>query len=537
MLIIAIISGRIISWFGRIFNLGAGGTWPGEVALILNPNILQGLVAHIKKGIIVVAGTNGKTTTSLMIVKILEQHGYSVVHNSSGANLLNGVVSACIQKANWLGKLSADWGVFEVDENSLPIVISQLSSRLSETHGGIYHNPKSGVKDSSTPLRFARNDNALIIVLLNLFRDQLDRYGEVDVIAEKWSKALKNLPAKTTFVLNADDPLIAHLGNSVILEGVPLNGTTDRILDKKILSQQTSSLLQNDVKVRYFGIEDKTQFLKTREHATDSTFCLSCGHHLNYSGIYFSHLGIWKCDNCGAKRPQPHVSKVKIGLPGLYNEYNALAALSVAKSLNLDDQTTNDTLQNFQPAFGRQEEFVIDSIASLQNDNPKRIKVFLAKNPAGFNASLRTVLELISNCHPRPDRGSTISIDSRLRGNDDVLLLILNDRIPDGRDVSWIWDVDFEMIPENMMVIVSGDRVYDLALRVKYAQKSQIPILKFQSKPNRNNSKPVMFIEPGLKNAIQTGLGKIKAGETLYVLPTYSAMLEVRKILGGRKIL
>jgi len=483
--VLAICICRLLYILSQFLNFGAGGTWPGEVALTLNPNILQDLVKHIKKGIIVVAGTNGKTTTSLMIVKILEQHGYSVVHNSSGANLLNGVVSACIQKANWFGKLKADWGVFEVDENSLPIVISQLSSRLSETHGGIYHKPKSGVKDSSTAPPaggFARNDKALILVLLNLFRDQLDRYGEVDVIAEKWGRALKAISAQpsaftqelnTTYILNADDPLIAHLGTRVIA---------------------SSSPPRNDG-VAYFGIEDRTQFLRTREHATDSTFCLNCGHRLNYSGIYFSHLGIWKCDNCGAKRPQPQVSEVKIGLPGLYNEYNALAALSVAKSLNLDDQTTHDTLQNFQPAFGRQEEFTIGQ---------KKVKLFLAKNPAGFNASLRTVLEL------KPK----------------ALLLVLNDRIPDGRDVSWIWDVDFEMIPENVQVIVSGDRTYDMALRIKYSQKTWNTELNDQ-----------LRIEPNLAQAVETGLKSIKTGETLYVLPTYSAMLEVRKIVGGRKIL
>src|SRR3990167_6761454 len=176
MLIIAIISGRIISWFGRIFNLGAGGTWPGEVALILNPNILQGLVAHIKKGIIVVAGTNGKTTTSLMIVKILEQHGYSVVHNSSGANLLNGVVSACIQKANWLGKLSADWGVFEVDENSLPQVLKQMQCHSEHSEESSESVRSDAALDASPSVQHDRK--SLILVLLNLFRDQLDRYGE-----------------------------------------------------------------------------------------------------------------------------------------------------------------------------------------------------------------------------------------------------------------------------------------------------------------------------------------------------------------------
>ncbi len=397
MTTLAVLVGKLISSISKILGLGAGGTWPGEVALRLSPHILSSLASQLRKGVILVAGTNGKTTTASMVKTILEKQGLRVVHNASGANLENGVVSALIEQHN------GDWGVFEVDENTLPTVLKSVR-------------PK-------------------IIVLLNLFRDQLDRYGEVDVIAEKWEKALRDRHA--TIIANADDPLVAHLG------------------------------LKSDAV--FFGINDKTKFFKKMEHATDSTFCLHCGARLEYEGTYFSHLGIWKCGACGQKRPKPDVSRGTSPLPGLYNLYNTLAALSVAKVLGVPAD-----LSNFHPAFGRQEEIGVT-------------KIFLSKNPAGFNQSLRTALELGAK----------------------NLLFVLNDRIPDGRDVSWIWDVDFETIPSNISVRVSGDRVYDLALRLKYA---------------------------GVKAEIVENLENAVDGAR-FILPTYSAMLDVRKILTGKKIL
>ena len=431
---LATIFGRVVSALSKTLGLGAGATWPGEVALRLNPNILSTLASQLKKGIILVAGTNGKTTTALMIKTILEAQGLRVVHNTSGANLLNGIVSACIQKSSWNGTLTADYGVFEVDENSLPAVMSSLSSRAPAQRGeAISHQQEIASSQAS------RNDNKqkFIIVLLNLFRDQLDRYGEVDVIAQKWERALRG--SNVTIIANSDDPLVAHLGLHA--------------------------------KTTFFGINDKTKFLPKMEHATDSTFCLHCGARLTYEGVYFSHLGIWKCPKCDEKRPKPDISEAESPLPGLYNLYNTLATLSVSKTLGIKAD-----LAGFHPAFGRQEEI-------------GNVKIFLSKNPTGFNQSLRTVLDLGAK----------------------QLLLVLNDRIPDGRDVSWIWDVDFEMIAPKTSVRVSGERAYDLALRLKYAGvKAQI--------------------YENLENALD-----IK--ETLYVLPTYSAMLDVRKILTGKKIL
>lgn len=461
-LVIAIVIGKIIFLFTQFFKLGAGGTWPGEVALRLQPNLLEYFSNTLRRGVIIVAGTNGKTTTSLMITQILESRGDIVVHNSSGANLLNGIISAFIQKSDWLGNVRGDWGVLEVDENSLSAVMSNVKCHMS-------------------------NENRkLIIVLLNLFRDQLDRYGEVDVISQKWQKVLSTISA-ATFILNCDDPLIAHIG--------------------KI---STRPFLNNNV--IYFGIEDKKQFIKTKEHAQDSTFCLNCGARLSYEGIYFSHLGIWKCTQCGEKRPKPTIFEYVSPLPGQYNLYNTLAAVSVVKALDIEDSHIKQTLSEFKPAFGRQEVFSI---------NGKYIKLFLSKNPTGFNASLRTVIGL----------------------NPHGILLVLNDRIPDGRDVSWIWDVDFEMIPNSVKLVVSGDRVYDLALRIKYARQK---IQNSRFDPPRLNEAGArraelrtqnLIIESDFKQALSKGLDAIEKHETLYILATYSAMLEVRKIVTGKKIL
>lgn len=425
---LVVVKCKFVSFISTALHIGAGETWPGEIALMLRPNIARVLSENLEKGVILVAGTNGKTTTSLMIKTILESVGDTVVHNGTGANLLNGIVSSFIRHADFLGRISADVGIFEVDENSLPVVLRYI-----------------------TPKR---------IVLLNLFRDQLDRYGEVDVIVEKWEKALSSLPKETQVIINSDDPGVAWLGKCV-------KGN-----------------------VVYFGVDDPQEFLKTAEHATDSTFCPNCGTRLAYAGIYYSHIGLWNCPKCGNTRPTPSVTQWQSALPGLYNRYNTLAAVAVAQSVGIPEKKIKDGLASFLPAFGRQEEIVVDG---------KTVKLFLSKNPAGFNATLRTVIEQKAA----------------------YFLIALNDRIPDGRDVSWIWDVDFETLPNQGTITVSGDRVYDLALRLKYAGVD----------PKR------MRVESNLSDAVRMSVRDLPKGATLYVLPTYSAMLEVRKILTGKKIL
>ncbi len=419
---------KLIVFLSRALGLGAGSTWPGHIALNVNKNFIKQTIKpnpHLK--IILIAGTNGKTTTSKMLRAILEANGQKIIHNEAGANLLNGIASSIVLHSSILGALNYDYAIFEIDENTLPLLINEI-----------------------TP-------DALVI--LNLFRDQLDRYGEVDSIAAKWHKALLELPKTVDVILNADDPQVAYLGKNV------------------------------KARVSYFGLDDKSLYLKTKPHAMDSGFCPNCGEKLVFEGIYLAHLGKWQCDGCGAKRPALNYWEKHKVLPGVYNLYNVQAAILAAKTLGINNNNIKTALSNFTPAFGRQEEFDIEG---------KRIKIFLSKNPTGFNESIRTVKKL----------GGT------------HFLLVLNDRIPDGRDVSWIWDIDTEeLIKKDIELIISGDRVWDMGLRIKYSNFSE-----FQ-------------IEPDLEKAIALGLDKTAKSETLYILPTYSAMLEVRKILTGRKIL
>ncbi len=423
--------GKIINFISSMGKFGAGSTWPGHVALKINPKIISQLTSQLKKGVILIAGTNGKTTTVKLISQILKEEDPDIIINDSGANLLNGIASTLLNKSDWLGKIRGAWAVFETDEATLPLVLSETK-------------PK-------------------IVLILNLFRDQLDRYGEIDLIAEKWQQALKKLNPETTVILNADDPHVAFLGKDLIN------------------------------RVFYFGLNDKTLFLAKMEHAVDTVYCPSCNAKLDFEGVFFSHLGFWSCPSCRFSRPTPNLFAWDYPLPGTYNRYNTLASVLAAKILGINDKKINLGLQKFKPAFGRQEKI---------NLNGKNIQILLAKNPAGFNECLRTLKDF-------PGQKKTV-------------LLVLNDRIPDGRDVSWIWDVDFENIKERTdYLLVSGDRAYDLALRIKYAD---FPLEKTEVKTD-------------LKEALKKGLAKISEDETLYVLPTYSAMLEVRKILGGRKIL
>jgi len=436
---IAIFVGQSISYVSRAFNLGAGATWPGEIVLRIDPHILSKLLSRITKGIIIVAGTNGKTTTSLMIKNILTDQGLTVLHNASGANLLNGIVSSFLTDS----RNTFDYAVFEVDENVLTNVLRQVT--------------------------MSRGQN-VYVVLLNLFRDQLDRYGEVDTIAKNWITSFEKLDKETTVLINGDDPQLAFIGARI------------------------------HAHVLYFGLDDKKYYLPKMQHAIDTIFCPSCGNRLTFTGVYFSHLGDWKCTQCGFTHPKSTItsSTVTSPLEGVYNTYNALAATLASETLGIYKRNIENSLKNFLPAFGRMEDVRYEG---------KHIKILLSKNPTGCNESLRTVLS------------------SKQKG---PLMLLLNDRIPDGTDVSWIWDVDFEQLDGYLYPItVSGDRYLDLALRIKYGVK------KYELRVKNKN----IGIEKDLKSAVEKFTEQIKEDETGWVLVTYSAMLDVRKILTGKKIL
>lgn len=426
--LIIIILGKLLSKIFKALNLGNGSTWPGHIALAINKNFIKELLGESGGKIILIAGTNGKTTTALMIKNILKNSGHTVMHNESGANLISGLASSIIQNCTYYAKLNKDYIVFETDENALPQVLENIIPHY--------------------------------IILLNLFRDQLDRYGEIHTIIYKWKSALQKLPSSTMLLLNADDPQISYLS-----------------LDSKLNAQ-------------YFGLNTGSQKKTTSE--ADSVFCPACGKNLVFHSLSFAHLGNWQCGSCGLHRPSINLDSIKkFPLNGIYNKYNALAAALLAKNLKIRNEIIDNTFDKFEPAFGRQEIIIFKNT---------KTQIFLSKNPTGFNQSFETIKDL---------KGKNI-------------LFVLNDRIPDGRDISWIWDTDLSGITAFKNIFVSGDRCFDIGLRIKYESISQ---------------KPFFEVIPDLEKAITQGIDSINKNETLYIMPTYSAMLEVRKILTGKKIL
>ncbi|MBW4562092.1 MAG: Mur ligase family protein [Mojavia pulchra JT2-VF2] len=426
---------KSVTFIVRSLRLGAASVLPGSIARRIEPQLLQLLSQQVKQGAILIAGTNGKTTTSLLLREILERKGYRVAHNSTGANLENGLMTALMDNASLLGSLDVDYAILEVDENILPRVLAPIQPKL--------------------------------ILCLNLFRDQLDRYGEVDTISKRWGRAIATLPPQTIVVANADDPTICHLGQQ--------------------LSQQ---------RVSFFGLSEPDQYLEAIPHAVDSIYCPRCGQALDYKGVYLSHMGEYSCSNCGFSRSQPSLNSSEWPqiLVGLYNKYNTLAAATAAQELGIDEATIRDTIPHFQAAFGRAEELKI---------NGKKVRILLSKNPVGTNETIRVVTQ----------------------SSDKTTLLVLNDRVQDGEDVSWIWDVDTEkLVQRGGTLVVSGDRAYDMALRLRYSEP----------KPQNNCN---LIVEEDLRQAINTALAHTPNNETLHILPTYTAMLSVREVLTGRKIL
>src|SRR3989344_1124635 len=438
---------RLVTWFIRTFNLGAGSTWPGHIALAINPRIAHDVLSQNKIKVVFVVGTNGKTTTSKLIRNILEKNGHCVIKNQEGANLLNGITSSLLNSSSLNGRIDADCAIFEVDENMLPIVSTEI-----------------------TPTA---------VIVLNLFRDQLDRYGEVNSISAKWQNVLKKLPDTTQIFINGDDPQLFYIGSKL------------------------------NQKVNYFGLSNKHFTLSEIPHDVDSVYCPVCGKKLDYKGISYSHLGDFSCSACGFKRKNVvdfEDSKFPTPLLGRYNLYNRNAAIIAAKEVFLvPDELIAKSLLDFSPAYGRQEKILYKG---------KNIFMILSKNPVGFNQSIETIIE---------------NFDKKKNN----IVLVLNDRIPDGTDVSWIWDVEFDKLHEfASKIFISGDRAYDMAIRMKYGLASDQQITNSQDKLIFDNA----IVYENLKNAIDHAASSGHNDDCI-ILATYSGMLGARNILGGRKIM
>lgn len=418
--------GKLFSSFIRLLNLGNGSTWPGHIALILNPNFIEQTLSKSKIKKVVIIGTNGKTTTSKLIRTIFKANKSKSVYNMSGANLLNGIASSIIISSKFDGKLKKDFALFEIDENAFPLVSEKIKPDF--------------------------------VIALNLFRDQLDRYGEIDQISSNWKRAIDKL-GDTILILNSDDPQIAFLGK------------------------------ERKKNVYYFGLEEKDLEKNVLQHGADSILCPKCSSNLNFSSYYFSHLGHWKCPQCKFTRPKPDLSKLSYyPLKGTYALYDILAAVLFAQVAKIKKPVIEAALKEFKPAFGRQETL---------NYMQKEVQIFLSKNPISFNESLSTVKSL---------------------GGKNIVIA-LNDKIPDGLDVSWIWDIDFEnILTKDINIMVTGERMYDMAVRLKYAGF-------------------FAHVSSNMKLSIDKMVENLSSDEKLYILPNYSAMLEIRQLLTGKKIL
>jgi lipid II isoglutaminyl synthase (glutamine-hydrolysing) len=437
-----VVAARAAAGLSRRTRAGGGTTLPGKLLLRMAPDAIERMTARLAGGSVVISATNGKTTTAKMLAALLEPER-RLCRNTAGANLESGVASALLQCGG------ADLGVFEVDEAALPGVTARLEPRAT--------------------------------VLGNLFRDQLDRYGELEAIAARWGRMTAALPAGAQLVRNGDDPLVASL------EG-PGEALT-------------------------FGIDHEGSALAEMPHASDSKWCPSCGTRLRYERVYLGHLGDWSCPGCGRRRPPLDVwadaldprgldgtrfvlrtplgdAEVELPMPGLYNVYNALAAAAAACAVGgVDVARMAQGLERFDAAFGRFERLRVGDRDAV---------LLLAKNPAGANELIRT-----------------LATDSRPK----QLLVALNDRIADGRDVSWIWDVDFELLAGHVQgVVTAGTRAAEMAMRLKYGGVGG------------DRLEVAGSIDAGLDRALAGGEGPV------YLLGTYTAMLELRAVLARRGV-
>ena len=479
-LFLAITAGQSAGIASRMLRRGGGTTLPGLVARRIDPHTLRKLTARLPQGVALLSGTNGKTTTTRMIAATLAADGRALLHNRAGANLVSGVTTTALTGASPDGRLRAQIALFETDEAAFPDVAAETNPRL--------------------------------VVLHNLFRDQLDRYGEVDTVAAGWRAALERLPATTTVLLNADDPAVAALGEGLTAQ------------------------------VRYYGLNDVRHAAGSAAQIGDARFCRRCGAPYRYTALFYAHVGHYLCDVCGAARPTPDYALERLNLhgaeaatlcltfpggamdlhlplPGMYNAINALAAIAACLELGVRASRIRATLERFDAAFGRIERI---------NADGRPLLIALIKNPVGATETVRmltvafNVRSSAETAHSRETLQCNVSTftPSHLQPFPPLhLLILINDRYADGTDVSWLWDAEFERLAGCAAhVTVSGTRAADMAVRLKYAG----------IEPER------MTVVEDPSDALDVALKQLPPGVTLYALPTYTAMLDLRAELVRR---
>jgi UDP-N-acetylmuramyl tripeptide synthase len=453
-LALALAVGKAASGASRLLRLGGGTSFPGSVARRIDPDVLQKVAAASGARKIVITGSNGKTTTCRMLAALAQAGGLKVAQNRSGSNLAQGVISVAVRGANLRGRIDASLLLLEVDEGTLPLVTPEV------------------------------RPDALVIT--NIFRDQLDRFGELYSMAGGLAGVIESLPASATVVLNADDPLVASLAP---------DAAAGRL---------------------YYGIRAAGTGTQVPEHAADTIRCVRCQCELSYRAVYLSHLGDYKCPECGSARPRLDVAvtaieptseggaEIKIEAPdgvlplqvplaGMHNVYNAAAAIAAATALALprpkDPEQAEHAMAGLRPAFGRMEHI---------RAGDRQVVLSFVKNPTAYNATLREVRR-------RPGGKHVLAAHS----NTDI----------DGEDFSWLWDVDLEhLVPELASLVISGTRAEEVALRFKYAGAQT----------------DMMRVLPGRAAALDAALEGTPEGEPLYILAGYTPMRELRGIMQRR---
>src|SRR6266702_7205338 len=451
-LALAISAGKLAGASGRFFRIGGGTSLPGMIARRIDPNILKEVVGASKAKKIVITGSNGKTTTARMTATIADFSGKRVSHNRTGSNMLQGVTSVAVNFADMFGRLDSDVLLFEIDEGTIPLAVPEIQPD--------------------------------VVLITNIFRDQLDRYGELYSVAKALDKMLESLPETSTILLNGNDPQVANFGQ---------NAKAQRL---------------------FFGLETTEVGTPVPEQSADIIRCIHCQEDLLYEVAYMSHLGLYRCPNCGYTLPKldfaatavqlapdgegpSHVKirtpkgeiELDIPLPGVHNVYNAVAAIGATMSAGFDMAKAPAAIASIRPAFGRLEKI---------QAGDQTIYLAFVKNPTSFNLILRLVNQHRGQKH---------------------LLLAASHTLVDGEDFAWLWDVDIEaMAPAILDAVCSGNKPEELAMRLKYAE---VPQDRFSLIYDREQA-----LDAALKNA--------SPGGTLYIMCTYTPTHELRRIMQKR---
>jgi UDP-N-acetylmuramyl tripeptide synthase len=453
-LTLALAAGKAAGTAARVLRAGGGTSFPGSVARRIDPRILQKIASANDARKVIVTGSNGKTTTCRMLAALAHAGGLRVTQNRSGSNLLRGVISAAAAGTDLLGRMDAQLLLLEVDEATVRLVTPQMQPDM--------------------------------FLLTNIFRDQLDRFGELYSMAKGLEAVIETLPASATVVLNADDPLVASLA-----PGAPARRL-------------------------YFGVSAEGTGQQVPEHAADTIRCVRCQHPLAYRAVYLSHLGDYRCPECGNARPGLDIAVTEVRpspetgseivvdtpagtfpllvpLAGMHNVYNAAAALAGTLALSLarplEPAQVKRAMAELRPAFGRLEEIPAGD---------RQVVLSFVKNPTAYNTTLREVLR-------RPGGKHVLAAHS----NTDI----------DGEDFAWLWDVDLEqLVPRLASLVISGTRAEEVALRFKYA----------------GIEPAAMRVMPDRPAALNTALKRTQPGEPLYIFAGYTPMREFRGIMQRR---